>query len=508
MTITITPVISVQEIDEIVFGIFSPEEIKKMAVCEVNSPKLCNNDKNSSHGTVYDSRMGTIENGIPCVTCKLDLWQCPGHWGYIILNEGVVHPLFFKQVVNFLRCFCSKCYKLLITKDQILLNNFNRFKGINRFVKILDKLEKLDMCIHCSHPQPTIKYTASDNSIAMVYKDKDKGKVSIILQVDEIKKIFDNINNSDVVLLGFNPELMHPRNLIITIFPVLPISSRPYVITDGNICDDDLTIQLVEIIKANNHLFSPDGVPLDENKKLKALQSLKFRISTFYNNSSGKAKHSTNGRAIKGIKERLAGKNGVIRTNLMGKRCDMTARTVIGPDPTLKMGQICIPPQIASNLTIPVRVTNFNYSFLTELMYQGKINSVIEQSGAVKHMKHTTYFKGTILNHGDIVVRMNPETGEEFEFVVTNGKDIIQIGDKVKRNGEFLKDVVYPEIKIYQLQIGQIVDRQLLDGDIVLLNRQPTLHAQSMLAQEIVIREGKTIRFNLAINKGFNADFD
>ena len=210
---------------------------------------------------------------------------CLGHFGYIELNEPIVHPLYYKQVVSLLRCFCIKCYKLLITEDQITLNNLHRFKDIKRFNKILEKLEKIDMCTHCSHPQPDIKHTTVDNVISMVYKDKSRGKISIVLTVDEIKKIFDNISISDVKLLGFNPDLVQPKNLILTVFPVIPTSCRPYVMSDNNICDDDLTIQLVEIIKANNHLEQQDGVPISDTKKQKHLQSLKFRIATFYNNS-------------------------------------------------------------------------------------------------------------------------------------------------------------------------------------------------------------------------------
>jgi hypothetical protein len=212
----------VKEIDEIVFGVYSAEEIIDMSVCKIDNPKLCNNDKNGSLGTVYDPRLGTIENGVLCTTCNQNLWECPGHFGYISLNEPVIHPLYYKQVVNFLKCFCTKCYKLLITEDQIVVNNLNRIKGVKRFNKILERLDKIDMCTHCSHPQPAIKHTISDNTISMVYKDKDKHKVSIILQVDEIKKIFDNISVKDVELMGFNPNLMQPKNLILTVFPVVP----------------------------------------------------------------------------------------------------------------------------------------------------------------------------------------------------------------------------------------------------------------------------------------------
>lgn len=772
-----------KEIDEIVFGIYSADEIRKMSVCKVDNPRLCNNDKTGSYGTVYDPRLGTIENGVICVTCNQNLWLCPGHWGYIELNENVIHPLYYKQVVSFLRCFCTKCYKLLITEDQIKINNLNRLKGVKRFNKILERLEKIDMCTHCSHPQPSIKHTISDNTISMIYKDKDKRKVSITLQVDEIKKIFDNISVKDVELLGFDPKLNQPKNLILSVFPVIPVSCRPFVLSDANMCDDDLTIQLVEIIKANNHLEQVDGQPISETKKQKYLQSLKFRISTFYNNSclapetpvlmwtgfskradeieigdeligddgekrtvqmvcsgedemyniiqqsgddytvnsnhyltliyehhkkifwyepceehplgywlitwwdsdeyqiylsehtvvddkidtlkeicfyrkrllcpyifdikvkdylnlpdiaknylvgvklnmptewetknipsidpndigpminaneldkipdefiyndkyirraaldsvvkncsnkidieikkqvlylcrslglnftndddyicsrievksvgkgkyngfiidknhrfllgdftithnSGKAKHSTNNRPIKGIKERLTGKEGLIRSNLSGKRCEMTARTVIGPDPTLKMGQICVPPQIATNLTYPIPVNNFNYDFLTQLVNEGKINYVLKDNGKTRiNLENALYFKGTRLNHGDIIVRKDKD-GKDVEMLLTNGKDLLMKGDRLKRNGEWVKDIKYPEKRTYKLNIGDICERQMYDGAIVLLNRQPTLHEGSMMAQEVVIRPGKTIRFNLAINKAFNADFD
>ena len=492
-----------REIEQITFGILSAEEIINMAVCEINSPKLCNTDK-AAYNTVYDPRLGTIDNSVTCQTCSEGLWKCPGHFGYIKLNEPVLHPLYYKQVVQFIKCFCVKCNKLLISEEQLLLNNLTRLRGIKRFEKIIEKIEKIDLCINCSHPQPDIRYTVTDNMISFVYKDKEKGKIMIPFPVDEIKKMFENVMPIDMKLLGFTSDL-HPKNLIITVFPVIPVVARPYVWADGNICDDDLTVQIVEIIKANNHLAQVDDIPLSDTKKQKYYQSLKFRITTFYNNSSGKAKHSTSSRAIKGIKERLTGKDGLIRTNLMGKRCDQTGRTVIGPDPTLKMGQIAIPPQMAQNLSIPVQVTNFNYHHMMNMIKDGKVNFVLKNNTRI-NMENALFFKGTPLNHGDIIFRRDI-TGREQEIVVNNGKMILQQGDRVFRNNEFI-DVKYPEKRGYELEIGDVCERQLQNGDVVLLNRQPTLHEGSMMAQEVVIMPGKTIRFNLSINKSFNADFD
>lgn len=159
----------------------------------------------------------------------------------------------------------------------------------------------------------------------------------------------------------------------------------------------------------------------------------------------------------------------------MGKRCEMTARTVIGPDPTLKMGQIAVPPQIAKNLTIPERVTNFNYHYLKDLVNTGKANYILKDNGKTRiNLENALFYKGTRLQHGDIVVRKNKETGEDEEILVTNGKMLLEKGDKLKRNGEWIKDIKYPEKKTYDINVGDIVERQLKNNDILLLNRQPT----------------------------------
>lgn len=492
----------IREIDSITFGVYSSQEILNMSVCRVDNPKLGGIDKVGGVGTVYDGRMGTIENGKNCETCDQDVWNCPGHPGHIEFNEPIIHPQYYKQVVSFLKCFCIKCYRFLLHKDQIAVDRLTRFKGNARFTKILEKLEKVDICFHCDHPQPDIKFVSSDSTISMVYKQKE-GKLGIILTVDEIKKTFDNIKDEDIELFGFDPSRVHPRNFIMTVFPVLPPCCRPYVITDGhNPSDDDLTNQIVEIIKANNHLADTSRDSSAETRRQKNLQSLKFRVLTFFNNSQGKAKHSTNGRPIKGLKERMTGKDGQIRTNLMGKRVDQSGRTVIGPDPTLKMGQLALPKEMAEILTIPVKVTRFNIDMLTKLVNNSEANFVIKSNGAMINLKRALYNRGTQLKHGDIVVRGNEE------IVVYNGKMCLQPGDMLKRNGEFVSDLKYPGPRKYNLNIGDIVERKLRDGDIVLLNRQPTLHKASMMAQEVVIRPGKTLRMNLAICKPFNADFD
>ena len=197
----------------------------------------------------------------------------------------------------------------------------------------------------------------------------------IVLTADEISKRFENVLDSEVLLLGFDPIQIHPRNLVIWSLPVLPPIDRPYVIAAEMTCDDDITIQYGEIIKINSHLANPKT---PHNKRQKYFQSLKFRIKCLFDNSQNKAKH-TNGRPFKGIKKRISGKEGQVRGNLMGKRVEQAARTVIGPDPTLKYGQIGIPIEVAKTLTITENINTYNIEKMQRLVDKDKCNAVFER---------------------------------------------------------------------------------------------------------------------------------
>lgn len=484
--------LDIHDIDCIEFGVYSPDELRQMAVCKIDNTKL------TGPGTVYDERMGCItDTNEPCVTCGLKK-ECWGHFGYIDLAEPVLHPMYYKMTATFLKCFCKQCHRLLLLEDQIEIGGFFKLKNERRFNKLLEKLEKVNICLHCSAPQPKVIYKVKDMTISMEYKHKKgEGKIGIIMEVDDIKKIFDNILDKDVEMLGFDPKRIHPRNLVLTVLPVVPPCSRPYVVADGNICDDDLTYQLIEIVKNNNQLNDPD---ITAQKRQKIVHTLRFRISTMFNNSKGRAKHPTDSRPLKGLKERLTGKKGRIRDNLMGKRVNFSARTVIGADPTLKLNQVGIPYEVAQIHTKPEIVTSFNIEWLTEIVNSGKANFLTtvrkrrdengqETGPDVKtriNLQYAMFRKGTELLHGDVIVRGDMEfkknkkgevvipkdLGKTKLIQVKTGKETLEEGDRLIRDGKFI-EVKYPGKKNIHLKIGDIVERQLQRGDSVLFNRQP-----------------------------------
>jgi DNA-directed RNA polymerase beta' subunit len=559
------------EIKNVQFGIFSAEEILKYSVALINESKL------SGQGSIYDSRMGVIQNYNKCVTCNGTNKDCPGHFGHIKLSYPVLHPLFVNQIVTCLNLFCSKCKKLSITEKEYNKTLLCKYKGFVKTQKVSEYIQNtLKKCSHCEHKG--YFYSYDENNI---YDENDKKITS-----REIKNIFDSITPKEMKIIGCNPKT-HISNFIITVLPVLPLCARPFVETPNGICDDDLTNKYVEIIKVNNKLEQKIKVLTGDKSKnnvfdkekdfTDSLKHLEFHIKTLMDNSKGKARQM-NGRPIKCFKERLNGKTGLFRNNLSGKRVDFSARTVIGPDPMLKANEIAIPLSFSEKLTFPERVCSFNYNYLDNLIKENKVNYVLRDNGTkiydINIYKKPKIFyqkKGFILQKGDIIIRNNKKIDpekykqikgvdvilEETDSIVRNGKLIknikikdeniplnIMIDDRVYRNGkilnpndddfkftegdelmrnkgnlqtEFLKIIITPE-RHFQLKEGDIVERHLKNGDLVLFGRQPTLHKGSMIARNIKIidensginngKKIKTIRMNLAATKTYNADFD
>jgi DNA-directed RNA polymerase beta' subunit len=271
------------EIKSINFGVLSKKDILEMSVCELYNSKL------TGANSLYDQRMGSMKNNQICQTCGLNPKMCPGHYGHINLVESIIHPLYYRHVVSFLKCFCVKCHSLLINVETLSVNNSTHISGENKFKAILAQIAKIEYCYACSTQQPKFLFSISDSIIYASYKNGTKNQQKIVMEVKDISDIFNNISDTDIVSLGLEPDMVHPRNLILTTLPVISPISRPFVITDNMVCDDDLTIQYIEIIKINNHL-KEEG--LSDGKRQKYIFSLKFRVKCLMDNSHGKSRHT------------------------------------------------------------------------------------------------------------------------------------------------------------------------------------------------------------------------
>ncbi len=454
-----------------------------MSVCAVTKSSLA-----VESGSVYDPRLGSVSNDALCETCNENMWSCNGHFGHIDLNIPIV--LFHKQCVSMLKCFCFECHRLLCSKEELELNK------ISGYERVVDYLDKINTCFHCNTPHPEIKYNVAEHIISAQHKYKNQ-KTVWELNPAAIKQIFDGVPDEDVALLGVDTSMFHPSNLVLTKFPVIPTPCRPRMVTPENISDDDLSIILADIAKNSKILESETT----KERRDRAIAAIKFRTLTYCDNSKGKAVHNTNHKPMTGIKERISKKGGLVRKNLMGKRCDQTGRTVIGPDPTLELDQVAIPPEMAENLTVPEYVTPLNIDKITALVNSGRACAITKKSGVKINVANAIVKRGTSLQHGDIIMRGGKE------ITVADCTIKLLPGDIITRGGQSVP-LIFPSKREVELSVGDKVDRFLQDGDLVVLNRQPTLHRNSMQAMRVIIKPGKTLRMNLAIVSGFNADFD
>jgi|SaaInlStandDraft_1057018.scaffolds.fasta_scaffold00990_10 DNA-directed RNA polymerase beta' subunit len=479
-----------REIKSIQFGLFSPDEIRKSSVCEVTKADTFDASEPVING-LFDPRMGVIERGPECATCENNHTMCPGHFGHIELTLPVFHlHLLQDYVMKLLPCICFRCSSLLVDKEnnKKLLRELKGKKGEKRF-KIINKAskrtQKTSLCCHnegCRVIQP-MKYTmlTSDKIrsiekkipglethvvVAIIAEFSDEAIKDITLPKkhritpEHCYEIFRKITDADCKFLGFNPVFSRPEWMICTVLPVPPPSVRPSVQRDNNQrSEDDLTYVLLMIIKANIQLRKRIENEDEQRKIDVSYELLQWNVATLISNKiAGIVKNvQRSGKVIKSLTERIRGKHGRLRGNLLGKRVDQSARTVIGPDPLISIEEYGVPEKIAMINTFPDVVTEDNIEELRQIVRNGP--NVHPGAKKIQRLEYDCF-------------------GNPSPCMIN------------------LKHIDPSSVK---LKVGDIVHRHLKNGDISLFNRQPSLHRMSMMAHKIVIVKGNTFRLNVFV---------
>uniref|UniRef100_A0AB39JCQ8 DNA-directed RNA polymerase subunit n=1 Tax=Florenciella sp. virus SA2 TaxID=3240092 RepID=A0AB39JCQ8_9VIRU len=458
------------------FSIFSPEEIEKYSVVEITNKETYVGIK-PKIGGLFDPRMGVSDPGMICPTDGLNHIECPGYFGHIKLAKPVFYIQYLNTIIDILKCVCHKCGKLLISKDtnKKILNypNSKRWQKVTELCKNTQiKRCGDDTQNGCGCLRPIkIKQDGFSSIIAEWVNtegdDEDKSAnqtINIKITPEMVVSIFKKISDEDINFMGFSNIWSRPEWMVCKVFAVPPPSVRPSIKHDAQQrSEDDLTHIIINIIKINNKL--KQLVDANSEANIKNIddwtQVLQYYIATMVDNNISGASPVTqrSGRALKSISARHKGKTGRVRGNLMGKRVDFSARSVITPDPELSISELGIPLKIAKNITKPIKVQEFNKNYLNYLV----------KNGPNKYP----------------------------------GAKILE-----KKNGVNIS-LGYVDLDNIKIEIGDIVHRHILDGDMVLFNRQPTLHRMSMMAHVAkIMYQGDTFRLNVADTKPYNADFD
>ena len=455
-----------KRIREIRFSIASPEMIRTMATTEITTPELYENNCPKFSG-LFDLRMGTQDHLFLCKTCKNNMRDCSGHFGCIELARKVYFIHYLLTVKKVLQCVCYKCSSLLVDKTNTRFINKIKKKAPNIRMKLLHKVcnsHSKKICLNyegCSRFQP--HYLKEGTNLYVVHKiQNEEGKLEdkkTRLSADSCYEILRKITDEDCELLGFSPTFSRPEWLICSVLPVPPPCVRPSVKHDANLrSEDDLTYKLLDIVKANNSLLSKIKSN-DQNHIDDYVDYLQYNITTLIDNEVKgipPAQQRT-GRLLKSIRQRLKGKEGRIRGNIMGKRVNYSARSVISPDPNIDIDELGVPLKIAMNMTYPEIVNVYNKKFLIKLVENG------------------------------------PDIHPGAKYII-------------KKNGVRL-DLRYVQKNI-KLEYGDIVERHIINGDIVLFNRQPSLHKMSMMGHRVRVMPYSTFRLNVCVTTPYNADFD
>jgi DNA-directed RNA polymerase II subunit RPB1 len=453
------------------FSILSPEEIRKGSVTAITSRDTFINNKPVING-LFDPRMGVLDPGFICPTDGLDYMQTPGYFGHIDLARPLYYIQYLNVVIKILRCICIKCSKLLISKEQY--KHALKMKASDRWNFVFAIASKIKRCgedssdgCGCKQPKKIKKeglatLIAEWDNIEGIGEDTSSETLSMNMTPEIVLKLFRRISDEDVTFMGFSPIWSRPDWMICQVLAVPPPAVRPSVKHDSQQrSEDDISHIIVNIVKANKTLQEKIQANASVNVINDWTTLLQYYVATLIDNKipgvASVAQRS--GRPLKSIKERLNGKGGRVRNNLMGKRVDFSARSVITPDPNLSISELGIPKKIAMNITSPIKVNNMNMEFLLKLVQNGP----------------DVYPGAKILER-------------------KNGDNIsLRYGDRASIN----------------LEAGDIVHRHMMNGDAVLFNRQPTLHRMSMMCHRaVILNVGDTFRMNVGDTKPYNADFD
>ena len=465
----------IKKIDEIDFGLMSPEDIRAMSVVTVETPDTYEDDGFPIEKGLMDPRLGVIDPSLVCRTCGFRGGDCQGHFGSIELARPVIHIGFGDDIHKILRSTCNECGRVLLNDEQIeyftekIREASDNKESLNDILKEVYKVSKRELkempdedeevdpkfcCPHCGAPQEAI---ILDKPVTIRQGDYK-------LTASEVRERLERITDEDSYVLGVNPEVARPEWLVLTVLPVPPVTVRPSITLDtGERSEDDLTHKLVDILRINQRLLEnmEAGAPQLIVEDLWEL--LQYHVTTYFDNEASgvpPARHRS-GRPLKTSTQRLKGKEGRFRSNLSGKRVNFSARTVISPDPNISINEVGVPEMIAKEVTVPVYVNEWNMEEMKKYIMNG------------------------------------PDIHPGANYVIR--KD----GRKIRVRTEETKELI-----LEQLEPGFIIERHLKDGDMVLFNRQPSLHRMSMMAHEVRVLPYKTFRLNLCVCPPYNADFD
>jgi DNA-directed RNA polymerase beta' subunit len=461
-------------------SVMSAQEIREMSVCDLSQTE-------GDESCLEDLRMGPRNPNERCSTCSCAYGVCNGHYSRLELpsHAWFAHPFYVNDgtLPAIMNLFCYGCFlkqaprlldenvalpSAVMLFDRALIRSlesqYKQYKYIERLKVLASEAKPMACRDGCAI---TFFKKTKDLTINLVDYKNPKDVKALELDGSTIYYFLKSISNylTDNQLhsfIGFSP--IQYENFVVTVIPVLPTASRPAIIVNGEKQESDFTAlywTMIVIIRE---------MRIHANVEPKLIELRKTLRETYYAYINSETKISLKGRskktgdALKTMSKQLDGKQGLLHKNIYSSRVDNSGRTVVAANNSIKPGQVSVPFYMADRFRIKLEITARNLSVAQDLLRKGIIKTIARNSGA-------------------------------------NRPAINEITDELRQS--------------LQLQIGDVVYRRMVTGDIVIINRQPTLHRYSIMAMKAVVNEGEMIGrevnvvgMNTIGVSGFNMDFD
>jgi DNA-directed RNA polymerase II subunit RPB1 len=475
---------------------YTDDEIRALAVVKVLNSSTYDRGVPKENG-VNDPRMGVVDHTVRCPTCFKS--NCDQHFGYIDLIRTVYRLGSITTVLMILRSVCRECSKPKFQFESSGINSERpltlvqipnivaSFTNLKERLKFISEATRNKMICHwCGAPQPN--YTKRERTfVDATYRPRDflspfvteRGPEYLAFlktrfMPDDAASILFSISKETAEMLGV--DRMNSLMCSLQIVPPPIIRPSNFVGETKIRSENDLTCALQDVVRTNNEM----SLYITEKKSSgpdyeQLYDKLQVMVSGIVNHAIKKSASQSgilplvaaiSKRKIVDLRGRLNGKKARVRGNLNGKRVDQSGRTVISGDASHDIDQLGVPTTMMNKLTFPEPVTSINLSYLKKCVALGSY-----VNGGAMSARPPTY-------SADHVIWI-PMLDREARIELAS-----------------------------QLRPGWIVDRHLVDGDIVLFNRQPSLWKASMMSFRIYRVQGLTCRLPLPVTRAFNADFD
>lgn len=439
--------------------------------CELHSPA-----GEPVRGGVYDLRLGTTDHNYLCRTCALGKKLCPGHRGHLVLRVAVTQPVAIAEIRRWLRVVCLRCSAVIVDREK-----YAALPPGRRLAEAATAAAEGRLCPRCGAAHPRITKDEEDNFTFWVAPPGERrhgpeGR-GAKLYPDMIRAIFDRVSDSAVAALGRPPE-SHPRRLVRRVVAVPPNTIRPGVrsYAGSGSSYHDSTNLLQNLVKRNSLLPEklPDAITaLDAGAVSRELDYTISNLQQLYYNliygssstsvtqgASGRRGLVVGARPVHSFMRNLPRKEGRLRANLLGGRVFYISRTTISGNMFYRVDEVGVPLAFARCLQVEETVQEYNRAWLTPFFLNGR-----------------RQYPGCT-----IVVRR----------ATREAHDVAGLRDQ-------------------RLEIGDVLYRDVVSGDLAYFNRQPTLERSSIGVHRVVVIQDPsvhTFQINVLACENYNADFD